>query len=88
MSSMIGTPASDNELDLSDIQDIPSHIICYPATDQQERQRRIAELMTIGVNRVLLRGDKKIGRVHVLDKGCVSLVVLAETDDGVGVLKI
>jgi putative serine/threonine protein kinase len=88
MSSMIETPTSHNEFDLSDIQDIPSYVICYPTTDQQERQRRIAELRTIGVNGVLLRGEKKIGRVHVLDKGCVSLVVLAETDNGVGVLKI
>jgi len=67
---------------------IPDEIICYPISSKEQRQKRLRELETIGVQRVLLRGEKKLNGYPIINKGCVSVVVLVEIDSGLAVLKI
>jgi len=68
--------------------DIPTEIICYPKSDEQEKARRIKELQSIGVKNVQLEGQKKIDGHQVIGKGCVSIAVLADTASGLAILKI
>ncbi|WP_455282082.1 hypothetical protein [[Eubacterium] cellulosolvens] len=73
---------------MSILLDIPTEIICYPKSDEQEKARRIKELQSIGVKNVLLEGRKKIDGHQVIGKGCVSIAVLADTASGLAILKI
>ena len=70
------------------IQDIPMEIICYPIPNKQEKVQRIEELLSIGVKNVRLEGPKKIDGHQIIGKGCVSIVILADTNSGLAILKI
>lgn len=73
---------------MSILSDIPKEIICYPKPNDQEKDRRIKELQSIGVKNILLEGPKRIDRYQVIGKGCVSIAVLAHTVYGLVILKI
>lgn len=62
--------------------------LCYPNPDRKEVQRRIGELKSLGVKALIFQGKTLIGSLPILGKGCVSIVVKAETKRGVEVLKI
>jgi putative serine/threonine protein kinase len=68
--------------------EMPDEIICYPRPSEEQRQKRLKELETIGIEKVLLRGEKKLNGYPIINKGCVSVVVLVEIDSGLAVLKI
>jgi putative serine/threonine protein kinase len=63
-------------------------IICYPKPDLNEAKRRIEELKSLGVSKVVFDGKTKIGNLCVLGKGCVSLVVKALMNSNLVALKI
>jgi len=46
------------------------------------------EIRRLGVEYLILQGEKTIGRHKILGKGCVSLAILAKTSSGIVVLKI
>jgi len=63
-------------------------VLCYPSQDRGEAERRIGELKRLDVVGLVFEGRVQVGRLHVLGKGCVSLVVKAEVNSGVCALKI
>jgi len=63
-------------------------IICYPRCDEEELDRRLAEMKRLGVKALLLKGERTINNIPVLGKGCVGIVVLAQTETGKVALKI
>ncbi|MGB9659637.1 MAG: serine/threonine protein kinase [Nitrososphaerales archaeon] len=64
------------------------NVLCYPEPDLNVAIKRINELKLLKVNSILFEGKTKIGRLEVVGKGCVSVVVKALTDFGISVLKI
>ena len=67
---------------------MPDEIMCYPRPSEEQRQKRLRELEAIGIKKILLKGEKKVNGYPIINKGCVSVVVLVETDSGLAVLKI
>jgi len=57
-------------------------ILCYPRCDEEEYKRRIKELKGLGISALISEGKVRIGRMRVLGKGCVSIVVLAKDKEG------
>ena len=53
--------------------------LCYPSRDVEEAERRVQELKGLGVSRIIFEGRTKVGNLGLLGKGCVGLVVKAET---------
>jgi len=75
-------------LDLISSSEAPSRIICYPRPSEEERMARMEEMRRLGVENLILKGEKTIDGYKVLGKGCVSVAVLAKTSSGTVVLKI
>jgi len=65
-----------------------SSILGYPKSSRDELESRVNELKSIGVQGILFEGNSKIGKLDVLGKGCVSVVVKAVIDDQIVALKI
>ena len=63
-------------------------IICYPTCDKKELEKRLGEMRKLGIKALYFTGDKKIGDVSVLGKGCVGIVVSADIERGKAALKI
>lgn len=65
-----------------------SRVIGYPACSGEELERRVDELKENNVSALLFEGSSKIGKLGILGKGCVSVVVKAVVDGNVRALKI
>jgi len=63
-------------------------VLCYPRYSLKELKRRFKELKKLGVEVVEFVGEKRVFNVPVLGKGCVGIVVAAQTDEGKVALKI
>ena len=63
-------------------------ILCYPKPTKAEVNRRLKELKRLNVETVSFRGPKQLLNTHVLGKGCVGIVVLAQTKGKNAALKI
>jgi putative serine/threonine protein kinase len=63
-------------------------ILCYPSSDRKVAAQRVEELLQLGVSEVIFEGKTKIGRLGLLGKGCVSLVVKAKMNNRILALKI
>jgi putative serine/threonine protein kinase len=63
-------------------------ILCYPRPDPEEVAARIQELKTLGVEALIFDGRSRIGRLRILGKGCVSIVVKGKTSEGECAVKI
>lgn len=73
--------------DLSDSR--YGQIICYPRYNAEVHRRRIREIRDIGIKAIIFTGNKIIGNIPVLGKGCVGIVVKAISEGNVKVaLKI
>ena len=78
-----------NTVPLRDLfQEKFAQIICYPRLDWEELERRIHEMETLGIKAVSFVGEKKIGEISVMGKGCVGIVLLAYTEDRKVAVKI
>ena len=64
------------------------NVLCYPKPDIKIAIKRIDELKLLKVKSILFEGKTKIGKLGVVGKGCVSIVVKAITDFGIFALKI
>ena len=62
--------------------------LCYPRCEQTELERRIKELKSLGVTAVEFTGNRSVFDVPVLGKGCVGIVVIAQTGLQRAALKI
>jgi putative serine/threonine protein kinase len=63
-------------------------VLCYPKFSAGELESRIRELKNLGVKAIQFAGPKIACNLHVLGKGCVSIVVIALTETGKTALKI
>ena len=65
-----------------------STILGYPRCSGDELKSRVRELQTNGVDALLFEGSSKIGKLGVLGKGCVSVVVKAIHNDNDNVIAL
>ena len=65
-----------------------STVLGYPRCSREELASRVKELESIHVNGLIFDGDSMIGKLKVLGKGCVSVVVKAVIDNEIIALKI
>jgi len=56
-------------------------IICYPKYDPEMLRGRIEEMRGLGIKAILFSGEKSIGGIPILGKGCVGIVVTAVLKD-------
>ena len=63
-------------------------ILGYPGCSREELQSRVRELQANDVTALLFEGNTSIGRLNLLGKGCVSIVVKAIVNDRIIALKI
>ena len=63
-------------------------VLCYPTAEKTEVEKRLKELQKLGVQALEFTGEKRIADVPVLGKGCVGIVVIAQTNSGRAALKI
>jgi len=63
-------------------------VICYPRCETGEFDRRLAEMHELGVKALCFEGGKTVNSVRVLGKGCVGIVVVAQTETSRVALKI
>ncbi len=55
-------------------------VLCYPKRSPEELAKRLMEMAQLGVKAVSFQGEKKVNGVPILGKGCVGIVLLAQTD--------
>ncbi len=65
-----------------------SSVLAYPERTAQEVEARIGELERLGIKQVIFEGSSKIGKLGVLGKGCIGIVVKALLDGSEVALKI
>ncbi len=76
-------------VEINDLVNEPySTILGYPRCSGDELESRVKELRAHGVSALLFEGGSKIGKLGMLGKGCVSVVVKAIHNDNVIALKI
>jgi len=63
-------------------------VLCYPRYEEEEARRRVGELRGLGVEALVFAGGKRVIEVPVLGKGCVGIVLEAQTVGGRAALKI
>jgi putative serine/threonine protein kinase len=63
-------------------------IISYPQLNYKEYDNRLKELYSLEIGYVLAVGRLKIGKIPIAGKGCVSLVLKAQTKNKICALKI
>ena len=71
------TSFSLNELALGSLE--LSKILTYPHGNEKEYSERLSELEDLGVSSIFTGGRTVIGGISIAGKGCVGLVVRAET---------
>lgn len=65
-----------------------SSVLGYPKCTREELENRVKELESIGVKGIIFEGSSKIGKLDIMGKGCVSVVVKAAVDNKIVALKI
>ena len=65
-----------------------STILGYPRYSSEEIESRVNEVQSNGISSLLFEGNCKIGKLDLLGKGCVSIVVKAIYNDKIVALKI
>lgn len=63
-------------------------IVCFPKPGKGELQRRLQQLLELGVKELILDGPQNIDHFKVLGKGCDSIIVKALVKKEVVALKI
>jgi putative serine/threonine protein kinase len=63
-------------------------VLCYPKVEPAELEARVKELASLRVEAIEPAGPQSIGRVRILGKGCVGIVVKAQRHGKVVALKI
>lgn len=63
-------------------------IIGYPKASKKQVEQRISQLKKLGVNSISFQGDLKLGKICILGKGYVGIVVLAKRKNKLVAVKI
>jgi len=64
-----------------------ARVICYPKYSGEELELRLNELRQLGISAIEFSGPKTTHELHILGKGCVSIVLVAHTKRGRVALK-
>ncbi|MEM0217666.1 MAG: hypothetical protein QXM73_02800 [Candidatus Nezhaarchaeales archaeon] len=64
------------------------YLICFPKPDEEEFQRRLRQLLSLGIVEIVLDGTQKIDNLKVLGKGCDSILVKALMNGKLVALKV
>lgn len=76
-------------LPIRELTDHPySKILGFPKANKKQLQSRIKELQKLKIESVCFEGTSLIGKLHVLGKGCVGIVILAKQNQNKVALKI
>ena len=76
-------------VEINDLVNEPySTILGYPRCSSNELESRVKELRAHGVSALLFEGSSKIGKLGMLGKGCVSVVVKAIHNDNDNVIAL
>ncbi len=70
------------------LEDPYSTIIGYPRATRREINSRVKELEKLGIQKISFRGTTQLGKLHVLGKGYVGVVIMAKKNDKPLSLKI
>jgi len=70
------------------IEEPYSYVLVYPKSSRDDLENRVRELTSIGVKGIIFEGNSMIGKLGILGKGCVSIVVKAVIDNRTVALKI
>lgn len=65
-----------------------SSILGFPKASKKQLQSRVKELQKLKINSVCFEGSSLIGKLYVLGKGYVGIVVLAKQNQNIVALKI
>lgn len=65
-----------------------SYVLGYPRCSRDELESRVSELKSMDVKGIIFEGSSMIGKLNILGKGCVSVVVKAVLDNRTVALKI
>ena len=52
-------------------------LLCYPGTNLESFESRVDQLRELGVLKIILEGNSKVGKYGIVGRGCVSTVVKA-----------
>lgn len=63
-------------------------IIGYPKASKKQIEQRISQMKKLGINSVSFEGDSKLGKLQVLGKGYVGIVILAKVGKKLVAVKI
>jgi putative serine/threonine protein kinase len=63
-------------------------VLCYPRPTKKELTKRVKELQKLNITDISFQGPKQLLNLHMLGKGCVGLVVLAQLHGKKAALKI
>jgi putative serine/threonine protein kinase len=63
-------------------------IIGYPKASKKQVEQRISQLKKMGITSISFQGDLKLGKISVLGKGYVGIVVLAKRKNKLVAVKI
>ena len=63
-------------------------IIGYPKASKKQVEQRISQLKKMGISSISFQGDLKLGKISVLGKGYVGIVVLAKRKNKLVAVKI
>lgn len=76
--------SSKIDTDLSDL----ARVISYPNLSTNEFIRRIEEIQNLGIKNIIFDGNTQIGKISILGKGTVSIVLKVRMKDKIYALKI
>ena len=65
-----------------------SSVLGYPNCPRDKLENRVRELESIGIKGIIFEGSSKVGKLNLLGKGCVSIVLKAVFNDRTIALKI
>jgi putative serine/threonine protein kinase len=55
-------------------------VICYPGTNLSSFESRVDQLKSLRVSKLIFAGNSKVGRLGIIGRGCVSIVVKARLE--------
>ena len=76
-------------LSISKLSVEPYHsIIGYPKASKKQVSQRISQMKKMGIKSISFQGDLKLGKISVLGKGYVGIVVLGKRKNKLVAIKI
>jgi len=79
----------NSRLEVNELVNEPySYVLGYPRCPRDELESRVRELKSMDIKEIMFEGTSMIGKLNILGKGCVSVVVKAVLGNRTVALKI